>query len=108
MYLITITLKTTAHQIVLGYDTVEAAEQARENIFLEGLCDVKDDYGSIAEFRSEDIAFVVLSTVRQRLAMENERGILQLKADNQFQTELQQDPTMKFLVGSKNPLFDKG
>lgn len=108
MFIITITLSSTPHQITLAYNTQESATNARSDIALKGLTEIRDDFGTVAEFLGDEVASVVVSNVRMKLTGENARGLLQLKADNDFQAELHQDPTMKFLVGLKNPIFDKG
>lgn len=107
MFTLTITFDNTTHQIVLGFESLKTAKQARESILDESESEttVVDDFGREASVRPSDVVSLVIGDVEEEWRQRNKISIIKLRAENDFNVLLNADPTLKFLVGGAGPRF---
>lgn len=103
MITLTITLKSTDHQIVFAYDTQESLT-SKGSIDC-GMVVRTDDYGQEAKYMSDDVISTVLSDTEKHWEYRNAVSIIKLKAENDFNALLQADPSLRFLTGGIRPDF---
>lgn len=105
MIIVTLTFSNTNHQLKLGFKTLESATLATEALAYKGVTEIKDEFGTRAEFLGESISHITVTDPAMRALFDNEVGLIMLKRDNEFNVSLQQDPTLRFIAGSKNPFL---
>jgi hypothetical protein len=109
MITITLTLRHSGVQIVLGFETAQSAEATIKGIGDSELdaIDITDDYGQRSFQNMKEIASIVMTDESRHAEFQNQLGLLALERNNQFQIEIGKRPDLKFLQGATNPLFDK-
>jgi hypothetical protein len=103
MWTITITFLGTEQQAMLGFRSQEAATLLFNSMMAGGSSYkmLVDDFGQAIVPNYEKIAFTELAEVKPRWEFRNKLRVARLRAENDYQTDLQQDPTLKFLVGQE-------
>lgn len=107
MLTLTITLVDTIHQIVLGFQKQQAADEAIAHCRADTADEItiEDDYGHSVDIAPRDIVSTVLTDPEEDWKFRNELSIIKLRAENDFNDRLSRDPTLKFLVGGARAEF---
>lgn len=109
MILLTYILKGSEHRPVLGFKTVAslttAVDQSLSAAEVDQIVIITDDYGQKFFCYEDDIVGRVITDLDKNNEMKVERAIARMKAENQFQKDLQSDPTLSFLVGNAGSIF---
>ena len=109
MITLTITLKSTAHQIVLGYKTSATAEQnlteAIDKTGGDGVVCINDDYGQYAQYANSDVASIVKTDLDQYREYIVAKQAWKLRTETAFATYCQQNPDLAPFIGRGPGVF---
>lgn len=109
MFTLTIITADTDHKVVLAFTSFANAKTARDEIFTNEAyapVEIEDDYGVTAMISRAIIRQVILTDVASRWEYDVIDKFNRVKAENDFNRRLAQDPSLQFLV-DKTPMFRK-
>ncbi len=98
MITLTITLKSTAHQIILAFDSEASIRSAEHKIVEDGLMSMTDDYGQTASWAANDQVSASRQDIEQHWRYRNAISVFKLVAEKDFNLRLQQNPDLKYLL----------
>lgn len=102
MFLLTITLRGTDHQVVLAYATRETLQKTKDDLAkLEDhpVAVLQDDFGHAAFWQRADVVSMVFSDIEEDWEFRNEKNLAALRAEIAFQHQLERDPTLRPFIG---------
>ncbi len=106
MITLTVTLRSTSHQIVLAYDSETSMCDGAKELIEDGPgLMLSDDYGQVAKMQRNDVASICTVDVEKHWEYRNKVSIIKLKAENDFNRLLNEQPDLRFLVGGVRPEF---
>lgn len=109
MITITFTIRGSEHQPVLAFDTDASLKRAVDQLAIESNgkthISITDDYMQNLGCRRDDIVATVIADVEEHWKYRNKTEIIRLRAQNDYNQLLGQDPTLKFMVGGMRPKF---
>ena len=107
LIIVTITLKNSGEKLTFGFESRASLKAELELVPEHDRTRIQDDFGAKATIENSEIAAFVVTEVEKRNELDNALGVSALRRENEFQQKVQADPTLKFLVGQPNPLFNK-
>lgn len=106
MYTLTVTLKGTRHQIVLGFETeAKMKEATRPGMSFGGRVTMRDDFGQTASWEEKDAVGIVTHDPETHWKLRNALSVIALRAESNYRLVLEQDLSLRPYVGAVHPKF---
>ena len=105
MLTLTITLKSSAKQIELAFDSRNSMHQKARCLMVPGSQSAEDDYGHVVFLRGEDVDSIEEIDLDQHWSFRGKVSIIKLRAEAKFRLDIEQQPDLRPYVAPVSPKF---